>query len=248
MLSFARLEVSLANNCPSGLSLTLRYKVSAAILPECIQIRTSVPDSDVTGMMNHQDYEDPLTSVAYDLAITMNEPTQFATSSYAGAVGDFETGELGSDSQMPGSNHFSQEHNPITGAVSTPSDEVQGLESSFLNSINEFPLDAFSPDMRLPIPTDGPNPSNDNCSEVAREGNSSSTHLYDAADYSIMTTLSPVRGNSAPAGAPLVGPNTPLDAVSTLDLMDEWTSNIPFPSFEELLGPQGIVDISVKPT
>ena len=124
MPSFARLEVSLAISCPSGLSLTLRYKVSAAILPECIQIRASVPDSDVTGMMNHQDYEDPLTYETYDLAMTVNGQTGFATSSYAGAVGEFETGELGLDNQMPGSNDFSQKHNPIIGAVSTPSDEI----------------------------------------------------------------------------------------------------------------------------
>ena len=248
MLGFARLEVSWANDCRSRLSLTLRCKVSAAILPECIQIRPSVPNSDVTGMINHQDHEEPLTSVAYDHAMTMNEPTQFATSSYAGAVGDLETGGLGLNNQMLGSNHFSQEHNPITGAVLPPSDEVQGLEPSFLDSIDELPSDTFSPNMSLPIPTVGPNLSNDNCSEVAREGNSSSTRLYDATDYSTITTLSPVRGTSAPGDAPIVGPDTPLGAVSTMGLMDEWIQNIPFQSVEELLGPQGIVDTSLKPT
>ena len=206
-----------------------------------------MPDSDVTGMINHQDHEEPLTSVACDHTMTKNEPTQFATSSYAGAVGDLETGEFGLNNQMLGSNHFSQEHNPITGAVLPPSDEVQGLEPSFLDSIDELPSDT-SPNMSLPIPTVGPNLSNDNCSEVAREGNSSSTRLYDATDYSTITNLSPVRGNSAPGDAPIFWPDTPLGAVSTMGLMDEWIQNIPFQSVEELLGPQGIVDTSLKPT
>ena len=165
--------------CSSRLSLTLMYEVSAAVLPECIQIKTSESQNGVAGMLDVDDDEDrdedgdedPLSSGPYNLAMTISETTPVATNSYVGAVGGFGMGESYIGTQIPAPNPFLEQPNQTMGAMPALANENQELAPSIINSISEILPDAPPLNMDFYIPTN---------------------------DYSTSVMASPLRGNPAP--------------------------------------------------
>ena len=153
MLGFAGIEVCLAGVCASRLSLKLIYEVSAAVLPECIEIKTSEAQTGVAGMKDVDDDEDrdeegdekAFSSGPYNLAMTTSETTPVATDSHIGAFSDFDIGE---------SNSLFEEPNQTMGAMLALANEDQELEPSMVDSISHFDSDALPLQIDFGISTD----------------------------------------------------------------------------------------------
>ena len=222
MLGFARAKVSLAFLLVPT-SLTLMYEVSAAILPECIEIKTSESQSGVARMLDVDGNDDgdedrdqdgdgnTLSSGPHNLAVTTNETTPAVLESHVGAVGGFVMGDLYIGSQMPVSNRFLEQPNQNMGAVSALANENQEAEPSNFNNISEFLSDTF-PSAIDHIPMD-----------------------HD----STLDMVSLVRDNPATSSASLTGPDTPLDSLFNQDLDIWWNLNMQSPNFNENLETPG---------
>ena len=125
MLGFAGVEVSLAFSLVP-MSLTLVYKVSTVVLPECVEIKISESQPSVAGMLDvdgdedrdeHGD-ENTLSSGPYNLAVTTDETTPVVTESHVGAVSGFGIGEPYTGSQIPPLSPFLEQPNQTMGAMS----------------------------------------------------------------------------------------------------------------------------------
>ena len=197
------------------------YKVSDAVLPECIEIKTSESQTGVAvaGMIDvdgdqHRDEDDDenaLSSGPYNLARTTSETTPVATESHVGTAGGFDMGELYIGTQMPVPNPFLEQPNQTMGAMSALANENQEIEPSVFNAISDILSNT------IPLTIDhGPMDHN-----------------------STLDMVSLVGGNPATRDTPLIDPETSLNAVSDQDLMDWWTSNIQPPSCNKNLEARG---------
>ena len=218
MLGFAGVQVSLAFLLVP-MSLTLMYKVSAAILPECIEIKISESRPSVAGMLDVDGDEDrdedgnenTLSSGPYNLAVTTNETTPVVTESHVGAVGGFGMGESYTGSQILVLSPSLEQSNQTMGAGSTLANDEQRFETSITKSTREL-----LPDTR----------------DLTMD------HVLMDHD-STLDMLSLVRDNPATRSTSLIGPNTPLNAVFVQDLENWWNSNMQSPSFNENLETRG---------
>ena len=214
MLGFAGVEVSLALLLVS-MSLTLMYKVSAADLPECIEIKISESQTNVAGMLDFDGDEDrdedddeiALSSVPYNLAMTTSETTPVATDSRVGTVGGLGMGESYTGSQMPVPNPSLEQSNLIMGAMSALGNDEQGFETPITNSTSELLPDTLDLTMDH-VPMD-----------------------HDLT----MDMASLVRGNPVCRDTSLIGPDTQLNAEFNQDLENWWNSNMQSPSFNDNL-------------
>ena len=218
MLGFAGVEVSLAFLLVPT-SLTLMYEVSAAVLPECIEIKTSESQSGVAGMLDVDGDEDrdqdgdenALSSGPYNIAVTTSETTPVDGDSHVGAVGAFAIDESHISSQMSVTYSFLDQPNQTMGAMSALANDDQGFEISITNSTGELLPDTLDLTMdHVPMDNDP-----------------------------TLDMVSLVRGNSATRDTTLSGPDIPLNAVSYLDLVNWSTPDIQFPGINEFLETQG---------
>ena len=195
------------------------YKVSAAVLPEYIEIKTSEPQTGVTGTLNVDGDEDrdgdgdeiAMSSGPYNLAVTTSETTPAATESHVGAIGGFGMGEQYIDTQMLVADPFFERPNQTMGAMSALANDDQGFETSITSSTGEFLADTLDLTVEH-VPMD---------------------------HESTLEMISLVRGNPATRSPSLIRLDTPLNAAFNQELENWWSSNMRSPSFDENLETQG---------
>ena len=195
------------------------YKVSVAVLPECIEIKTSESQTGVTGMLDVDGDEDrdedgdenTLSSGPYNLVVTTNETMPVVMESHVGAVGGFGMGESCIGSQMPVPNPFLEQPNQTMGAMSALANKNQEVEPSTFNAFSEYLSDA------PPLAMD----------HVPMDHNTT------------LDMVSLVRDNPATRRTSLIGPDIPLNAEFDQDLEVWWNSNMQSPSFNENLETRG---------
>lgn len=204
-----------------------RSRVSAAILPECIEIKISESQPSVAGMLDVDGDEDrdedgdenALSSVSYNLAMTTSETTPVARESHVGAVGGFGMGDSYIGSQIPVADPFLEQSNQTMGAMSALANDDQRFETSITNSTGELLPDTLDLTMD-----------------------------YVRMDHDpTLDMVSLVRGSSATRGSSLFGPDTMLNAVSYLDLVNWSSPDIQFPGINELLETRGSQSLSASP-
>ena len=201
------------------MALTLMYEVSTAVLPECIEIKTSESQSGVAGMLDVDGDEDRdqdgdgniLSSGPCNLAVITSDKTPVATESHMGAVGGFGMGESYGGSQMLVPNSILEQPNQTMSAMLALANDDQGFATSITSITGELLPDIYDLTMD-DVPMD---------------------------HASTLDMISLVRENPASRSTSLIGPDTTLNAVFNQDLENWWNSNVQSPSFNENLETRG---------
>ena len=210
--------------------LTLNPKAATA-LPECIEIRTSELDDNLSGAMDVDDHQNPNASTAFDGGAAIEEPLLVHTSSYRGDFDAYQAGDFDLGTQFPERILSSQDNTATTGGSSAPTADIQRFGSSFLGGDRSSSSSAVSFPVRSVVPTN----------ENVLDGNP----FEITGNFSLSSPLSnegfpiPTPGNGA-----FAVPEISLDDMPDWGKFDDWTSNLPILGSERHLDLQGMAALT----